>query len=272
MAPDVTSVRVGDRVAVNPSRPCRHCKYCLEGMPNQCLNMRFYGSAMPMPHIQGGFRDTLVCDAVQCEIGTRASLGELAMAEPFAVALHALSRAPSLLGQRVLITGFGPIGALVAAAARFHGAAEITVTDVVDEPLAFAARLGVDRAVNVGADPDALRPFAADKGTFGVMIECSGNERALRAGLEVVRPRGTIVQLGIGGEVPLAQNVVVAKEIAIIGSFRFHAEFAVAVRLIDESKVDLAPLLTGTFPVEEARLAFDTANDRRKAMKVQLAF
>src|SRR5690242_4327738 len=94
VAPGVTRVKQGDRVAVNPSRPCRHCRFCFEGMPNQCLNMRFYGSAMPMPHIQGGFREVLVCDAGQCEPATRAGLAELAMAEPFAVALHALSRAP----------------------------------------------------------------------------------------------------------------------------------------------------------------------------------
>jgi L-idonate 5-dehydrogenase len=241
-------------------------------MPNQCLNMRFYGSAMPMPHIQGGFREILICDAVQCERAERADLAELAMAEPFAVALHALSRAPSLLGQSVLVTGFGPIGALVAVAARFHGAAEIVVTDVVDEPLAYAGRLGLDRAINVAREPEALEPYKRDKGHFGVMIECSGNERALRSGLEVVRPRGTIVQLGLGGELALPQNVVVAKEVAIVGSFRFHDEFAVAARLIDQGKVDLAPLLTGTFGIEEARLAFETAGDRSCAMKVQLAF
>jgi L-idonate 5-dehydrogenase len=271
-APDVTRVKPGDRVAINPSRPCRRCRYCQEGMPNQCLAMRFYGSAMPMPHIQGGFREVLVCDAVQCEPAAQATLAELAMAEPFAVALHALSRAPSLLGQSVLITGFGPIGALVAVAARFHGAAEIVVTDVVDEPLAYAEKLGLDQSINVAGNPEALSPYKRDKGHFGVMVECSGNERALRAGLEVVRPRGTIVQLGLGGELALPQNVVVAKEVAIVGSFRFHDEFALAARLIDQGKVDLSPLLTGSFGIEEARLAFDTAGDRSRAMKVQLNF
>lgn len=269
---DVTNVKPGDRVAVNPSRPCRSCRYCLEGLPNQCLNMRFYGSAMPMPHIQGAFREELVCDAIQCEKGDKASVAELAMAEPFAVTLHALSRAPSLLGKRVLVTGCGPIGALTVAAARFHGAAEIIVTDIVDEPLAYARALGADRTINTAAEPEALAALAVDKGTVGVMFECSGNERALRSGLEVVRPRGTIVQVGLGGELTLPQNVVVAKEIALTGSFRFHDEFALAVKLIDERKVDLGPLLTGSFGIEDAKEAFETAADRRRAMKVQLAF
>ena len=269
---DVTGLKPGDRVAVNPSRPCRACRYCLEGLPNQCLNMRFYGSAMPMPHIQGAFREMLVCDAVQCEKAGTASVAELAMAEPFAVTLHALSRAPSLLGKRVLITGCGPIGALTVAAARFHGAAEIIVTDVVDEPLAYAGELGADRTINTANEPEALAALGVDKGTVGVMFECSGNERALRSGLEVVRPRGTIVQVGLGGEMSLPQNVVVAKEIALTGSFRFHEEFPLAVRLIDQRKVDLRPLLTGSYGIADAVEAFETAGDRKRAMKVQLAF
>jgi L-idonate 5-dehydrogenase len=266
VAADVMAVAVGDRVAVNPSRPCRACRFCLGGLPNQCLAMRFYGSAMPMPHIQGGFRDILVCDATQCAVATRAPATELALAEPFAVVLHALGRAGSLLGERVLVTGCGPIGALVVAAARFHGAAEIIVTDAV------ARQLGADRAINTAAEPDALADYGAGKGQIGVMVECSGNERALRAGMEVVRPRGVIVQLGLGGDVSLPQNMVVAKELAIVGSFRFHDEFALAVRLIDSGRVDLTPLLTGTFPMEEAMAAFAAANDRRTAMKVQLLF
>jgi L-idonate 5-dehydrogenase len=272
VAPEVTAVAVGDRVAVNPSRPCRACRFCLKGQPNQCLNMRFYGSAMPMPHIQGGFRDVLVCDATQCVVATRAPVTELALAEPFAVVLHALGRAGSLLGERVLVTGCGPIGALVVAAARFHGAAEIIVTDIVDEPLAVARRLGADRTINTAAEPGALSGYGADKGQIGVMVECSGNERALRSGMEVVQPRGTIVQLGLGGDVSLPQNMVVAKELAIVGSFRFHDEFALAVRLIDAGRIDLTPLLTGRFPMEDAMAAFAAANDRRSAMKVQLLF
>ncbi|HTI00900.1 MAG TPA: L-idonate 5-dehydrogenase [Acidisoma sp.] len=272
IAPDVTRVKVGDRVAVNPSRPCHACRFCLMGLPNQCLNMRFYGSAMPMPHIQGGFREILVCDATQCFTASRASAAELAMAEPFSVVLHGLSRAGSLLGARVLVTGCGPIGALVVAAARFHGAAEIIVTDIVDEPLVIAKTLGATHAFNTAKNPEALAPYAAEKGQVDVMIECSGNERALRAGMEVVRPRGTIVQLGLGGDMSVPQNMVVAKEFLITGSFRFHEEFPLAVSLIDSGRVDLSPLLTGSYPIEEAVAAFEHAGDRKTAMKVQLAF
>ncbi len=273
VADDVTSVKVGDRVAVNPSRPCAACKYCLEGLPNQCLDMRFYGSAMRMPHIQGAFRDALVCNASQCHlVADGIPLQQAALAEPFSVGLHGVSRAGPLLGKRVLVSGCGPIGALALVAARVHGAAEIVVTDVVDEPLAVARALGAHRTLNVAQERDWVADYSAEKGSFDVMLECSGNERALRDGLEVMRPRGVVVQLGLGGDVSIPQNLVVAKELAILGSFRFHAEFALAVRLINERRVDLTPLITRAFPMAQAREAFELASDRKQAMKVLIDF
>ena len=273
VADDVHSLKVGDRVAVNPSRPCGACKFCWEGLPNQCLEMRFYGSAMRMPHVQGAFRDALVCNATQCHrVADGIPLQQAALAEPFSVGLHGVSRAGPLLGKRVLVSGCGPIGALALLAARVHGAAEIVVTDVVDEPLAVARALGAHRTVNVAQQRDWVASYAADKGSFDVMLECSGNERALRDGLDVMRPRGVVVQLGLGGDVSIPQNLVVGKELAILGSFRFHAEFALAVRLINERRVDLAPLITRVFPMAQAREAFELASDRRQAMKVLIDF
>jgi L-idonate 5-dehydrogenase len=152
VAPDVTRVKPGDRVAINPSRPCAACKYCLEGLPNQCLDMRFYGSAMRDPHIDGAFRNQLVCDAVQCELVAPGVPLELAaLAEPFSVCLHGVSRAGSLLGKRVLVSGCGPIGTLAIAAALVHGAAELVAVDVTDETLAIARAMGAHLTINVAA-------------------------------------------------------------------------------------------------------------------------
>ena len=273
VAPGVESVRIGDKVAINPSRPCGACKFCLEGLPNQCLEMRFYGSAMRTPHVQGAFRNMLLCEATQCvKVADHVPLRLAALAEPFSVGLHAVSRAGSLLGKRVLVSGCGPIGVLAIAAARVHGAAEIVATDVVDEPLAIARAIGADSVINVAQDKAWVSRYAADKGSFDVMLECSGNERALRDGLEVMRPRGVVVQLGLGGDVSIPQNMVVAKELSICGSFRFHAEFALAVRLINEGRVDLSPVVSHTFPMLQAREAFELASDRRQAMKVLIDF
>ena len=270
---NVSGFAVGERVAVSPSRPCNACDYCLRGLQNHCLSMRFYGSAMPMPHIQGAFRQRLVAEAWQCHrIADHVSINEAAFAEPFAVTLHAMNRAGSLLGKRVLITGCGPIGALCILAARAHGAREIVATDVMDGVLAKALEIGADQTINVATNGEKLAAYNVDKGSFDVMFEASGNERAVRSGLDVLKPRGVLMQLGLGGDVSIPQNLIVAKEIEMRGSFRFHDEFALAVDLINRRRVDVKPLLSGIYPLDEAVAAFEIAGDRNKSMKVQIAF
>jgi len=273
VGPAVTALKPGDIVAINPSRACGQCQYCQRGLQNHCLDMLFYGSAMRMPHVQGAFQQSLVAQALQCHlIAKGVTVEEAAFAEPFAVALHAVTRAGSLINKRVLVTGCGPIGALAIAAARLQGAREIVATDVSDFTLALARKVGADRTVNVATDGESLALDKAGKGNFDVMFEASGNEAALRLGLELLRPRGVLVQLGLGGEVTVPQNTIVAKEIEIRGSFRFHEEFALAVDIINRRRVDFGPLLTSVMPMGEAVRAFELAGDRSQAMKVQIAF
>jgi L-idonate 5-dehydrogenase len=119
---EVARVRPGDHVAVNPSQPCGHCRFCLDGQPNHCSDMRFYGGAMRMPHMQGGFREVLVCTEAQAvPVPTSLSLELAVFAEPLSVCLHAARQAGPLLGKRVLVTGTGPIGALAILVARQAG-------------------------------------------------------------------------------------------------------------------------------------------------------
>ncbi|MDQ0395283.1 L-idonate 5-dehydrogenase [Labrys monachus] len=269
----VTSLVPGQKVAVNPSRACGVCRFCREGLQNHCLDMRFYGSAMRFPHVQGGFRESLTCDAAQAvPVPDHVSLTEAAFAEPLAVCLHAVTRAGSLLGKRVLVTGAGPIGVLIAAAARRAGALEIVVTDIVDAPLAIARTVGVDRTVNVAEAPEGLEAYERDKGVFDVMFEAAGSAATLLTGLRVVRPRGLIVQVGQGAEATLPMSLIVTKEVEVRGAFRFHEEFATAVSFIADRLVDVRPLLTDVVALDDARRAFDLASDKSRSMKVQLAF
>lgn len=272
IGPGVSGFRPGQLVAVSPSRPCGGCKFCLEGLPNQCLNMRFYGSAMPFPHIQGAFRENLVADASQCVDATGLSAGEAAMAEPLAVTLHATTRAGGMLGKRVLVTGCGPIGVLSILAARRAGAAEIVATDLSDFTLSLAERVGADCVINTGRDPDALLAYGAEKGHFDVLYECTGVAAALAGGIAALRPRGVILQLGLGGDMALPMMAITAKELELRGSFRFHPEFAVGVGLMQKGLIDVKPLITQTLPLAEAEIAFRLASDRSQAMKAQIAF
>jgi L-idonate 5-dehydrogenase len=268
----VSGFAVGDLVAVSPSRPCRTCRYCLEGLPNQCLDMRFYGSAMPFPHIQGAFRQVLVAEAAQCAPATGLTAAEAAMAEPLAVTLHATKRAGGMLGKRVLVTGCGPIGQLAILAARRAGAEQIVATDLSPFTLAMARRIGADQVINMAEAPEALAAYGADKGTFDVLYECSGAAPALAAGIAALRPRGVILQLGLGGDMTLPMMAITAKELELRGSFRFHDEFFTGVELMRAGLIDVKPLITHTVPLDQAETAFRLASDRSQAMKAQIAF
>ena len=269
---DVTGLAKGDLVAVSPSRPCGTCTYCTEGMRNHCLNMRFYGSAMPFPHIQGAFREMLVADAAQCVVANGLTAGEAAMAEPLSVCLHATRRAGEMLGKRVLITGAGPIGTLCVLAARRSGASEIVVTDLAQNALEYATRAGADRAINMAETPDALDEYGADKGTFDVLFECSGAPQALAGGIGAMRPRGVVIQLGLSGDMSVPMMQLTAKELDLRGSFRFHEEFPISVNLMQSGLIDVKPLISHSLPLNEALDAFEIAGDRSKAMKTQINF
>jgi L-idonate 5-dehydrogenase len=269
----VAHLAPGMRVAVNPSQPCGVCSYCREGLRNHCLDMRFMGSAMRVPHVQGGFRESVTVDASQAiPIAANLSLAEAAMAEPLAVCLHAGKQAGPLLGKRVLVTGSGPIGALMVAVARYGGAIEVVATDVADAPLAVVRKLGASRTVNVTTEAEALDPYRAGKGIFDVLFEASGNQAALRLALDLLRPGGVIVQLGLGGEMTLPLNTIVTKELQLRGTFRFDPEFELALGLMGRGLIDVKPLITASLPFESAVEAFELASDRSKSMKVQLTF
>jgi L-idonate 5-dehydrogenase len=234
--------------------------------------MRFYGSAMPFPHIQGAFRQMLVADASQCAVADGLSAGEAAMAEPLAVCLHATRRAGPMLGKSVLVTGCGPIGILSIIAARRAGADFIVATDISDFTLGMARKSGADAVVNMAQTPDGLTQFTDQKGTFDVLYECSGVAQALTGAIPAMRPGGVIMQLGLGGDMSLPMMAITSKELELRGSFRFHEEFATGVSLMQKDLIDVKPLITHTLGIDDAVKAFEIAGDRSQAVKAQIAF
>ena len=269
----VSGLTVGQLVAVNPSQPCGHCRFCREGLPIHCLDMQFMGSAMRLPHAQGMFRDWLVVPARQCvPVGKMVTAGEAACAEPLAVCLHAVARAGDLKGKRVLVTGAGPVGVLTIAAARHAGAAEIVATDLADAALERATAMGASQTINVATDAGPLFAFEGDKGQFDAAFECSAAAPAIRTAIATVRPRGLIVQVGVTGDVTVPLNALVGKELHWIGTQRFDQEFVQAADLIGRREIDVRPIISHSFPVTDAVKAFEQAGDRAAACKVQLTF
>jgi len=268
----VTGLNLGQLVSISPSRPCGKCRYCLEGTPNHCLDMRFYGSAMPFPHIQGAFRQQINVNAAQCAVADGLTPGEAAMAEPLAVTLHATRRAGGMVGKSVLVTGCGPIGILSILCARRAGADHIVATDLSEFTLAMAKQVGADEVINMATTPDGLDKFTAEKGTFDVLYECSGAAPALAAGIHAMRPRGSVIQLGLGGDMTIPMQTLTAKELSLLGSFRFHEEFFTGVSLMQKGLIDVKPLITHTVGLDEAETGFLLASDRSKAMKTLISF
>lgn len=269
----VQGLRAGQRIAISPSRPCGQCRFCQLGQHNHCLAMRFYGSAMPFPHIQGAFSEFIVIEAHQAHaIGDHLSLSEAALAEPLSVGLHAIQRAGGVLGKQVLVTGCGPIGSLLIAGLRRAGAARIVAVDLADRPLQCAREMGADETLNLRTQAQALDRYKADKGQFDAVFEASGSEAALKLALDVITPRGVLVTVGLGGDIALPMNQLVAKEIDLRGTFRFHPEFATAVQFLNEGLIDGKPVITGVVPASQALQAFELACDKQRSLKVQIDF
>ena len=167
----------------------------------------------------------------------------------------------------------GAFRELIVAAARYSGALEVVATDLHDAPLAKAIEMGATRTVNVALEPGLkAEEFTAYKGYFDVAIECTGAAAVLKDVIPALRPRGTIIQVGVTGEVPIPINAIVGKEIRLVGSFRFYGEYALAARLIKEGRINVKPIITSTLPGVRALDAFKLASDRRSQMRVQPTF
>ncbi|TPQ16643.1 L-idonate 5-dehydrogenase [Streptomyces sporangiiformans] len=259
----------GTDVAVHPATPCGVCPECVSGRRNVCRDTRYLGSAARTPHVQGGFAGRVVVPVEQVRaLPAGLSLHRAALAEPLSVALHAVRRAGDVAGQHVLVTGAGPIGCLVVAAAKAAGAAHVTVTDLVPRALEYAEAAGADTVVR--ADEPAAQGWPAEVDTA---IEASGVAAGLDTCLRLVRRGGVVVQLGMlpPGRSPFAGNLVVSREIDLRGAFRFDSEFDDALALLArEDRFD--GLVSSTVSLREAERAFALAADRGSSCKVLLDF
>lgn len=271
----VTTVKPGDRVALDPARTCGVCRYCRQGDSNHCEAVHFFGSASRYPHMQGAMREQVVVQEKQClPVPDSLSFELAAFGEPLAVALHAVRSAGSLLGKSVMVVGAGPIGALTLMAARLAGASQVTVVDIVDETLAACSRVGATRTLNAATDPGAIDALAAGKGSIDVCFEASGNYAGLANCIRATRPRGVIVTVGTlnGSSEQCPFNQIMVKSLSVIGSFRFVDEYAWAVDYLSRGVLDVSPLLTAAVPVRNVHDAFALAADRHQAMKVMVTF
>jgi L-idonate 5-dehydrogenase len=241
IGPGVSGVSVGQPVTVHPATAAGG----------------YFGSAACDPHTDGGFSELRVVRAEQIRmLPSNVDTEHGALAEPLAVAMHAVNRAGEVRGRDVLVNGAGPIGALVVAAAKYAGAASVTAADVADVPLKIAQAMGADEVINVGA----REKLPVD---IELVFEASGAVAALGAVLNATARGGTIVQVGNlpGKAVPASLGDLVTREITWVGSYRFVDEITDAVAAM-ENGLDVTPLITHRYPINEAVQAITVAADR----------
>lgn len=240
--------RVGQRVAIEPQRPCRRCAQCKAGRYNLCPDMQFFAT----PPIDGAFAEYVAIQAdfahpIPDEVSDEAA----ALIEPLSVGIWACQRAGVQPGSRVLIAGAGPIGVIAAQVARAFGASEIHITDVSEERLAFALRHGATHAL------DARRE-STDGLDVDVFIDASGAAPAVRSGIRAVGPAGRVILVGLGhDDVELPVSWIQNREIWVSGVFRYANTWPLGIRLVAEGEVDLDALVTGRFPLSEAEGALE---------------
>lgn len=254
----VDDVPTGLRATVHPASPVGPAlPERLAGRTNLHERVRYLGSAALDPHTDGGFAELLVVRADQLRaLPDGVSTQHGALAEPLAVALHAVARAGDLRGREVLVNGCGPIGSLVVAAAKHAGAGRVVASDVAASSAAVARRMGADE-VRVLSDGDEL-PSDVE-----IAFEASGAPAALGSVLRATARGGTLVQVGNlpGSAVQAALGDLVTREITWVGSFRFVDEITDAIQAM-QAGLDVAPVISHTFDLDDAEKALAVAADR----------
>jgi L-iditol 2-dehydrogenase len=264
LGPGASRHTVGDRVALEPGVPCGHCRECRAGRYNLCRDVRFFAT----PPIDGAFANYVTIhedfafalpESVSDEAG--------ALMEPLSVAVWACQKAGVTAGDRVLVTGAGPIGLLAVQTARAFGATQITVTDVNPHRLGVAERTGATSTINVADAPLEDSGLEAD-----ALIECSGHPGSLKAGIAALRPAGRAVLVGMGpdedGVVPLA--LIQSRELWLTGTFRYANTYPTAIALAASGRVDLEAIITGQYGLEDAEAALRAGREDPAAVKVMV--
>jgi 2-desacetyl-2-hydroxyethyl bacteriochlorophyllide A dehydrogenase len=254
----VTSVKVGDRIVVEPTLPCWECKPCRNGNENLCENLQFFGCGYP----QGGMADRFVVRADRLHVipDDISDLGA-ALIEPLSTPVHAGRIAGPLKGRTVVVLGAGTIGLLVLAVARWSGASRVVVTDPLPAKREVALRLGADAVVDAMA-PDVVAQVRAALGeSADVVFDCVAVRSTTLAAIDMALKGGTVVVVGVPAadfEVPI--RIMQDQQIRLQGSATYvPQDYATAVEMIQAGAVRAEDFITGQFPLEQAEAAFEAS-------------
>jgi L-iditol 2-dehydrogenase len=259
----VTNVSVGDRVAVEPGVTCGRCENCKSGRYNLCPDVVFLAT----PPVDGAWAEYVTIrsdflfplpDDLSFEIG--------ALLEPLSVGLHAMRRGKVAPQDRVLVVGLGPIGLLAIQAAKLFGVTEIYASDVVPFRRELALEMGATGVINPldGDVPEQLTGVTRGK-EIDVVIETSGNPRAISDTIKTVKRGGRIVFVGLptNNVIPVDIPLLVDSELDVYGVFRYANTYPAAIRALSKSPLDIQKVITHQFPLDQITEAVELARTQK---------
>ncbi|KAI1301715.1 Sorbitol dehydrogenase [Halotydeus destructor] len=271
VGPGVNHLKVGDVVAIEPGIPCRLCDFCKTGVYNLCSDITFHAT----PPFHGTLTRYFKHAADFCfKLPDHVSAEEGAVLEPLSVGVHACKRANVQVGHNVLICGAGPIGLVTLLSAKAFGASKICITDINEQRLKMAKQLGASCTILISKDlsvEETAQKVHAELGAHpDITFECSGAEPSLNLAVLATKCGGVVTLVGMGPvkvSVPLVTAGI--KELDIRGVFRYRNSYALALSLIADGKIDVKPLITHRFKLEQALDAFETAR-KGEGIKVMI--
>lgn len=264
----VDSLKIGDRVAMEPGKTCGHCEFCRTGRYNLCPDVQFFAT----PPYDGVFQEYVAYDASMCfRLPDNVSLMEGAMIEPLAVGFHAANQGGAHIGQKAVVFGSGCIGLMCLLALKAEGVTEVYVVDVIDKRLEKAMELGAAGVINSSKE-NAVERIMELAGGYGVdlAIDTAGADVTINQGIRMVKPGGTIVCVGYSrsGKVTLDMSVALNKEITFRTVFRYRHIYPMAIAAVSSGLINLRNVVTDTFTLDEIQEAMvKSVNDKVNIVK-----
>lgn len=265
----VNSLRVGDRVSLEPGIPCRKCVFCKTGRYNLCPDVVF----MATPPVDGAFVEYVTFpEDFAFKLPDNVSFDEGALIEPLAVGVYASERAGVKPGLSAVVLGAGPIGLVTLQAAKAYGASPVVVLDISDFRLNMARKLGADFVID-SRDTQALEKVldAVGGGGADLVFEAAGAVPTIQMTTKIAKRGGKVVFIGLSAKDMVDYNVVEVsgKELDVLGIFRYANVYRKAIDMVSAGKIDLKSMITHHFPLERTQDALDLADTKKnEAIKV----
>lgn len=265
---NVTHLKVGDRVALEPGKTCGHCEYCREGKYNLCPDVVFFAT----PPVDGVFQEYVAHEAALCfKLPENVDTLEGALIEPLAVGFHAANQGGAHAGQTAVVFGAGCIGLVSMMALKAEGVSRVYVVDIMQKRLDKAIELGATGVINsMNTDVQEEIGWLTEGKGVDLVIETAGMEVTTRQAIHITKKGATIVLVGYSktGEMTLPLSLALDKELTFKTVFRYRHIYPMAIEAVASGKVNLKGIVSNIFNFDDIQAAMDkSVSDKANIVK-----